>query len=165
MQFQHFNLAATNRYLLAGMQLADARVLGGAMTMLMLGHFVSTMKGKALGRDQGYFEIHEDQNGVGAVVDAADRSGLLGIIGPAMPALLQATGYYESNRYVERSPLSMVTGPTYGVVGQVPGKFIKAYDGEFELDDARNLPFMNTLHLLDMLRIMDRGYGWRDNGY
>jgi hypothetical protein len=165
MQFQHFNLAATNRYLLAGMQLADARVLGGAMTMLMLGHFVSTMKGKALGRDQDYFEIHEDQNGVGAVVDAADRSGLLGIIGPAMPALLQATGYYESNRYVERSPLSMVTGPTYGVVGQVPGKFIKAYDGEFQLDDARNLPFMNTLHLLDMLRIMDRGYGWRDNGY
>lgn len=166
-QFQRFPVASTNILMARGLQKADAQTMSGALLMLAMGGMVEAIKSGARGEDLTEREMGD------FMVGGADRSGIFG-----WPMVLLAAGHSvafngKSSRYIEREPWSIFMGPSIGPIYDTArrvsriGRDAVDVNKDVKPNDvwnaAKGVPFLNTLHLIDLIRLTVDGPGWRDN--
>lgn len=163
-QFKSFTFSAMSRQLIRGLQERDAAVAQSVVLGTSLGMLSYYLKTKAAGKEPS----SEPQKWV---IEGLDRSGILGWVMEAnnmvekvsqnRVGLNPALGVDPAGRYVSRSPLEAMLGPSTGLVndawnvaGATSSAVVPDASGETkpmsraDIHKARRLiPFQNTFYL------------------
>lgn len=139
LQFQSHMMGAHNKYLVAGLQLADAHYFTGVVMAMSVGAVVS------FGKDAARGKAWDDKSTSTHILDAIDRSAMAGyFLIPARFFNAQLTGDLPS-RFAAQTVMGNLTGPT---PGQLENLLRAYYDAD--LDRAlRTTPYQNIWHWRD----------------
>jgi len=156
LQFKSFGFSAYHRVLIAGLQRADADVLAGFTTAVILGGLVSNIKADLGGYDR--------KDGKAFWMDALDRSGLAGwmmepygMLSATFPQL--SIGDEAPSRFQARSKLAGALGPSVDMLLGVGEASAAMARGEQTYRDVRKLmrplpgnnhPILNGTHVFNL---------------
>ncbi|MCB1925829.1 MAG: hypothetical protein KDJ27_19165 [Gammaproteobacteria bacterium] len=159
-QFARFNYSVTQRWLVAGWQRRDAEFFSGMLSLLVMGAVTESLKSGVRGDDV------TDKQASEMLVGAIDRSGVLGLPGIVLSAGYGLATGNRASRYLVREPWEAFTGPGPSHAARVTYSLGKLVVGEGNENDMwtvlKGVPYLNTLHFIDLLRLAADGPGWRD---
>lgn len=150
--FTSFLLSSQQRWILAGVQRADAEWLTGMLMLSATGMMVSAGKYAAFGKDVS------DKEPIDWILDGMDRGGALGLF--ALPIGWIRLGFDDStpSRYIGKSATEqLLIPPGIKYAERLITPMIKVMRGE-ELSDSdswnmiKAIPLANTFHAVDIMR-------------
>lgn len=146
-QFQSFNMAATNKVLLSGLQRRDKNVLAGVMTLLSLGYARYAVSEYLNGREPKFdlFTFFSE---------STSRSGVGGLI--TQHAFNYLPGFKGSSRYTHTNVLEALVGPTGSQGAKALTLLKELTDGDISEKDVnkmiRLLPMQNLFYLRVLIK-------------
>lgn len=169
-QFKTFLIASWNQTLLAGLQQGDAAFYSSIVGMIGISYGVTQLKDAIAGRDK-------PKTAAEALVEAVDRSGVLGIpleinnladkFSGHRISLQAMVGGSESRRYASRNSLQAAFGPVYGSLADTVlntadmGSRVAVGDDVTKSDVhrmRRALPFQNLYYMRWLFDEAENGF-------
>lgn len=162
-QFRSFNIASTQRTLIAGLQQRDRAAFEGMVMMLGLGALSYYLK-----MEIGGYDVSSDP--AKWATEAFDRSGLAGWIGDANNMVEKLTRGHiglsaftgeQATRYASRNALGALLGPTFDQVGDAIQITGSAFAGDWTAADSRAfrklVPLQNLFYIRSLFDKVEAG--------
>lgn len=165
-QFKTFTFSSMSRVMINSLQQRDANALQGFVAAVALGMLAYKVKSAVAGK-----ETSDDPRKW--ISEGLDQSGTLGWIFEANNVAEKVTrgrvginaamGVAPSSRYIDRTPIDALLGPSVGTANDAANLVGSAAEGKFSRSDIhkarRLLPFQNLFYLRWLLDHAEDGAG------